>query len=103
MSPRLVQSSSMERANQSAPSDLPRGSADWRTDLVAYDALPPELREALREAPFEMDAVSLLAGLQAAARHYGSQAMAVAAMDAQVGRFTAAALDAARRDREGGA
>lgn len=77
----------MHRTNQSAPADLPRGSANWRTDLVAYDALPPELREALREAPFEMDAASLLAGLQAAARHYGSEAMAIAAMGAQVGRF----------------
>ena len=87
-----------ERANQSAPVDLPRGSADWRADLAAYDALPEELRRQVQDAPFELDAADLLEGLRAAERHYGSKAMAIAAMGAQIGRFTQAALGAAAQE-----
>lgn len=89
-----------ERANQAGPAGVARGCAGWREDLAAYDVLPEELRRAVQAAPFEMDAVGLLAGLMAAERHYGSRPRAVQAMVAQVGRFTAATLDTARAERE---
>ena len=85
-------------ANQSAPAALPRGSAEWRADLAAYDALPEELRRQVQDAPFELDAAGLLEGLRAAERRYGSKAMAIAAMGAQIGRFTQAALEAAAQE-----
>lgn len=88
-------------SNQSAPAGVGRGGASWREDLAAYDALPPELRLAVQEAPFEMDAVGVSRALTLHAYRFGSQAMAIAMVGAEIGRFTARALEAAEREREG--
>ena len=88
-------------SNQSGPAGVGRGGATWRQDLAAYDALPPELRQAVQDAPFEMDAVGVSRALALHARRFGSEAMAIAMVGAEIGRFTARALAAAEREREG--
>jgi len=79
--------------NQAAPADVPRGETCWREDLIAYDALPAELRLLLQETPFEVDAAAVLKGYRQLQNRYGSELMAIA--------ITAAEIQAFMRDATG--
>ena len=79
--------------NQAGPASMPRGETAWREDLVAYDALPAELRRLLQETPFEVDAAAVLTGYRQLQNRYGSELMAIA--------MTAAEIDAFMEDATG--
>jgi hypothetical protein len=73
--------------NQAAPAGARRGRATWRDDLLAYDALPFELRLQLQTTPFEMDAAAVLMGYRQLRAHHGSELMAIAMTAGQIDQF----------------
>ena len=71
---------------------------DLHADFAAYDALPPELRAVIQDAPFEVDATGVALDLHRTSRTTGSPAMAQCAVAAGLARLMARAVCAAEAE-----